>query len=369
MERKMEIVFNIEENSEHLQRLTDHKWSYKQVHKKQGLVRYYSAGVAIQKTESFKRQTKCMTEFISPYILSLSIDSRVEPNDQYTFKHYRRVFIPFGTEVQTIRLDGLSYKNFPQAVDFDLVDIKQCDVDLNLKQVRILATVPIDFSLEESEYDKFRYYQEKIEPLYSHARKVMVRTGIDLYGNELIANEVFKIATTLFSSMDLMNSTESNRNIRERLIRVLIGTDVPTLSPDNSHVLLKEPPEGCSQNAPTFATGGYEYRGAIFADRIELENALRHAEFFGQTEDEMIANKKRDNRYEYMFSYLNHDQRLLQITEDEINDVEFVTFAMTDDERSIYEPLLNSTDENEIATRLEIARVAKLRWKVANGRV
>lgn len=372
-ERKIEIKLNLDENLQHLPKLSDPRYQYSQLHKRQGFIRYYAAGVAIQSTESFRRQLNRESDapvFNSPLVLSLSVDSKLSPNNTFLFKNYRRVYIPFGVEVQSIKLNDLMYNNFPQDTDFSLIKIDQCTIDLELRQAKITGSVGVDFNLDETEYDKFQYFQNKIEPLSSHISKVMVRQDIDLYNSDLIANEVFKTVTTMLKSFDLIHSHnyQANRLVREKLINILIDSDKPTLLP-NGDIVLSERDESDPVKKPSFATGLFEYKGAFFKDRQEFETSIKFAEIMGQTEDDIIASKKLDNRYEYMMVYLNEDQRIHEITEAEINDPQWVTFAMAEDERNSYESLRTDESTHGKAARLAIARAAKLRWKVANGRI
>ena len=374
-ERKIEIIFNIDENTQHLPKLGDQRYKYSQVHKKQGFLRYYSAGVHVQPTELFRRQLVRETDapmFRTPLVLSLSVDSKIQPDNQTVFKTSRRVYIPFGINVQSIRLDGMSYNSFPLATDYDHIKIDQCTIDLNLKQAKITGIVSVEFSIEETDYDKFKYFQERVVPLNAHIAKIMNRPELNLYENSYITNEVFKMMTTIMKNFDLLHSSnyELNRPLRERLANLLIDADVASIGPNNN-ILLTESTEADinRKKKQPYAMGLYEYKGAFFKDRQEFESSMKYAEMMDQTEDEIIASKKRDNRYEYMMVFLDENQRIHEITEQEINDAEDVIYAMTESERDEYELLRTMDTEQGKAARLELARTAKLRWKVANGRV
>ena len=374
-ERKIEIIFNIDENTQHLPKLGDQRYQYSQIHKKQGFLRYYSAGVHVQPTELFRRQLVRETDapmFRTPLVLSLSVDSKIQPDNQTVFKTSRRVYIPFGINVQSIRLDGMSYNSFPLATDYDHIKIDQCTIDLNLKQAKITGTVSVDFSIEETDYDKFKYFQERVVPLNAHIAKIMNRPELNLYENTYIANEVFKMMTTIMKNFDLLHSSnyELNRPLRERLANLLIDADVASIGPNNN-ILFSESTESDTntRKKQPFTMGLYEYKGAFFKDRQEFESSMKYAEMMGQTEDEIIASKKRDNRYEYMMVFLDENQRIHEITEQEINDAEDVIYAMTEAEREEYEIERLSQTEQGKAARLELARTAKLRWKVAQGRM
>lgn len=374
-ERKIEVKLNIDENERYLSKLSDPRYQYSQLHKRQGMIRYYSAGVAIQSSDEFRRsltREATIKMFSTPLVLCLSVDGKIEPNNEFVFKTYRRVYIPFGVEVQSIKVDGLMYNSFPQGTDFSLIKIEQCTIDLNLKQAKITGTIGVDFNLDETEYDKFHYFHNKIEPLYAHIQKVMIRPDLDIYGSELIANEAFKMATTMLKTLDLIHSHnhDANREVRERLINVLADSDKITLMPDNTIALSDQTDEDIiKKKKRPFAVGLYEYRGAYFKDRTEFESAMKFAEIMGQTEEDIIREKKIDNRYEYMMTFLTDEQRILEITEDEINDSRWVTYAMTKEEREEYESLRDDDNEKSKAARLELARAAKLRWKVVNGRI
>ena len=374
-ERKIEIIFNIDENTQHLPKLGDQRYKYSQVHKKQGFLRYYSAGVHVQPTELFRRQLVRETDapmFRTPLVLSLSVDSKIQPDNQTVFKTSRRVYIPFGINVQSIRLDGMSYNSFPLATDYDHIKIDQCTIDLNLKQAKITGIVSVEFSIEETDYDKFKYFQERVVPLNAHIAKIMNRPELNLYENSYITNEVFKMMTTIMKNFDLLHSSnyELNRPLRERLANLLIDADVASIGPNNN-ILLTESTEADidTKKKQPYAMGLYEYKGAFFKDRQEFESSMKYAEMMDQTEDEIIASKKRDNRYEYMMVFLDENQRIHEITEQEINDAEDVIYAMTESERDEYELLRTMDTEQGKAARRELARTAKLRWKVANGRV
>ena len=374
-ERKIEIIFNIDENTQHLPKLGDQRYKYSQVHKKQGFLRYYSAGVHVQPTELFRRQLVRETDapmFRTPLVLSLSVDSKIQPDNQTVFKTSRRVYIPFGINVQSIRLDGMSYNSFPLATDYDHIKIDQCTIDLNLKQAKITGIVSVEFSIEETDYDKFKYFQERVVPLNAHIAKIMNRPELNLYENSYITNEVFKMMTTIMKNFDLLHSSnyELNRPLRERLANLLIDADVASIGPNNN-ILLTESTEADinRKKKQPYAMGLYEYKGAFFKDRQEFESSMKYAEMMDQTEDEIIASKKRDNRYEYMMVFLDENQRIHEITEQEINDAEDVIYAMTESERDEYELLRTMDTEQGKAARRELARTAKLRWKVSNGRV
>lgn len=372
-ERKIEIVLNVDENTQHLAKLSDPRYQYSQVYKKQNVIRYYAAGVSIQTNEEFRRQLDRESKapaFNTTLVLGLSIDSKIQPDNQLVFKTYRRTYIPFGAEVQSIRLDGLSYNVFPKSTDYELIKINQCTIDLNLKQAKITGIVSVDFSLEENDYDKFKYFQERVEPLNAHIAKIMNRPELNLYENMYIANEVFKMMTTIMRNFDLLHSGnyELNRPVRERLANLLIDADIASIGPNNN-ILFSESTESDRKKKQPYAMGLYEYKGAFFKDRQEFESSMKYAEMMDQTEDDIIASKKRDNRYEYMMVFLDETQRIHEITEQEINDAEDVIYAMTEAEREEYEIERLSQTEQGKAARLELARTAKLRWKVANGRI
>lgn len=374
-DRRIEIIFNVDENTQHLPKLGDQRYKYSQVHKKQGFLRYYSAGVHVQPTELFRRQLVRESGapiFNSPLVLSLSVDSRVQPDNQTIFKTSRRVYIPFGINVQSVRLDSMSYNSFPKSTDYDDIKIEQCTVDLNLKQAKVIGTVSVDFSIEENDYDKFKYFQERVVPLNAHIAKIMSRPELNLYENSYIINEVFKMMTTIMKNFDLLHSSnyELNRPVRERLANLLIDADIASIGPNNN-ILFSESTESDTntRKKQPFTMGLYEYKGAFFKDRQEFESGMKYAEMMGQTEGEIIASKKRDNRYEYMMVFLDENQRIHEITEEEINDSEDVIYAMTEAEREEYELLRLLDTEQGKAARLELARTAKLRWKVAQGRM
>ena len=301
-------------------------------------------------------------------VLQLSVDSKIQPNNEFIFKTFRRVYIPFGVEVQSIRFDDLVYSSFPKTTNFDLIKIDQCTVDLNLKQAKITGTVSVDFSLEENDYDKLKYFQERVEPLSSHIAKNMDRPDLNLYENEYIANETFKMITMILKNFDLIHSENynTNRTVRENLINLLVDGDKINVLPNNS-IFLEEDKQ--YDRKPLFIMGTYEYKGAFFKDRQEFETSMKYAEVMGQTEEEIINQKKLDNRYEYMMVILNEQQRIHEITEEEINDSNWVTYAMTENERHDYDLLQHDDSEHAKAARLELARTAKLRWKVANGKI
>ena len=372
-ERQIEIILNIDENERHLPKLSDPRYKYSQLFKRQGFIKYYAAGVSIQSPDSFRRSLNREDKtpmFTTPLVLCLSIDSKIEPDNNHIFKKGRGCYIPFGVEIQSIKLDDLVYNNFPQTTDFSLITIESCGIDLKLKQAKIKGTVGVDFTLDETEYDQFQFFRNKIEPLYAHIQKVMIRPDIDLYESELISNEVFKMSVTFLKSLGLLYShaNESNRHIREKLTEALMGTDKAIIGPDGS-VLYKERSEDETPKKQPFAMGLYEYKGAYFKDKLECDSSIKYAEMFGQTEEEIVANQKIANRYEYMVYFLTEDQRINEITEEEINSPEFVIYAMTEEERAEYETLRSVTTDKGKAARLEIARAAKLRWKVAQGRV
>jgi len=373
--RKIEVILNIDENDQYLPKLNDPKYEYSQLHKRQGYIKYYAAGVAIENADNFRRSLSRDDKnlmFSTPLVLCLSIDSKIEPNNQFIFKNYRRVYIPFGVEVQSIKLNDIMYKSFPKTTDFTLIKIEQCIVDLDIKQAKIKGTVSNDFTLEESNYDKFHYFQSKVEPLYEHMKNVMVRSDIDLYENEYIANEAYKMATSVLRNLDLLYSQhdESNRHVREKLINALIGNDKITVMPNNE-VVLSEMIESNMRpnNQKDFAAGLYEYKGAYFESKSDLDNSMAMCEITGQTEEDIIREKKSDNRYAYMMVFLTPEQRLLEMTEDEINDSYGIIFAMPEDERIKYETIKNNTDEKSVAQRDKLKQAARLRWKAANGRM
>lgn len=378
-DRRIEIVLNIDTNDHLLPKLSDPKYQYSQLYKRQGFIRYYAAGVSIQFSEDFRRSLSRDTNapsFTTATILCLSVDSKVQPDNETIFKTYRRVYIPFGTEVQSIKLDDLIYKTFPLTTDFSLIKIEQCNVDLNLKQATIHGTVPVEFTLDETDYDKWSYFTNKVQPLYSHIQKVMYRPELNLYENDFIANETFRMTTTILKNLDLLHSNDHNNNlnrpVREKLINALIGVDKLVIAPNGDAILSErseDDPQSQQKKQP-FAMGLYEYKGAYFKDRPEFESTMRYyIDMMGMTEQEALTIKKRDNRYEYMVIFLDYEQRLLEITEDEINDPTDVTFAMTDNERDEYELLRDKNDDKSKAARLELARAAKLKWKIANGRI
>jgi hypothetical protein len=372
-ERKIEIVLNIDQNEVHLQKLSDPKYRYSQLFKRQGFIKYYAAGVVIQSANDFRRalnRDETNPMFATSLVLCLSVDSKLQPNNEFTFKTYRRVYIPFGVEVQSIKVDDLMYKSFPQTTDFSLIKIESCTIDLNLKQAKIKGTVGLEFTLEETEYDKFQFFRNKIEPLYAHIQKVMMRPELDLYENDFIAAEVLKMATTVLKNLDLLhsNSFNSNRIVRKQLINALIDQDRPLVMPDGSVDLFERDEDDQPTKKQPFAMGLYEYKGAYFKDKLECDSFMRNAEYCGQTADSIVANQKLANRYEYMMEFLTESQRIHEITEEEINHPEFVMYAMTEEERGEYESLNNDTDKDK-AARLELARAAKLRWKMAQGRM
>lgn len=376
-ERQIEVILNIDENDHHLPKLSDPKYRYSQLFKRQGFIKYYAAGVVIQSSDGFRRglnREDTTPMFNTSLVLCLSVDSKLQPNNEFTFKTYRRVYIPFGVEVQSIKLDGLLYKSFPQTTDFSLIKIESCTIDLDLKQAKIKGTVDLDFTLDETDYDKFQYFNNKVQPLQNHIQKVMMRPELNLYENEFIATEALKMAQTLLKTLDLLHSSnyQANRKVRKHLVNSLIDQDRPVVMPDGTIDLFErteDDPPAKKGSMGQFSAGLYEYRGAYFTDRSDFENNMMMAELQGQTEDDVIASKKRDNRYAYMMHFLTEQQRIHEVTEEEINDPEFVIYAMTEDEFLDYDVFSRGTTDKDKAARLELARAAKLRWKVANGRV
>lgn len=376
-ERQIQISLNIDENIVHLEKLRDRRYQYSQLHVRQGYIKYYTSGVVIQSSDGFRRgltRDDNAPMFNTPLVACLSINRAIRPDNKLVFNDGRRVYIPFGVNVQSLKLDGLVYNEFPPNTDFSLINITETIVDFDLKQLRIKGTVTVDFTLETNTHDKLRYFQDRIEPLYAHIQKVMVRPDIDLYESDFISAEALKMAQTILKNLDLLHSHNfnANRSVRKQLINALIDQDRPLVMPDGTIDLF----ERTEDDQPTkkgsigqFSAGLYEYKGAYFKDRSDFENNMMMAEFSGQTEDEMIASKKLDNRYEYMMHFLTEKQRLLETTEEEINDPEFVQYAMTEDEQAEYNDLIFKTGDKEKAARLELARAAKLRWKVANGRL
>lgn len=373
-ERQIQISLNIDENIVHLEKLRDRRYQYSQLHIRQGYVKYYTSGVVIQSSDSFRRgltRDDKSPMFNSPLVACLSINRAIEPDGKLVFNDGRRVYIPFGVNVQSLKLDGLTYNEFPPNTNFSLINITETIVDFGLKQLRIKGTVAVDFTLETNTHDKFKYFQERIEPLYAHIQKVMIRPDIDLYESDFISAEVLKMAQTMLKTLDLLHSHnyQANRNVRKQLINSLVDQDRPLVMPDGTIDLFERGEDDQPAKKQPFATGLYEYKGAYFKDRLEFESSMKYAEMMGQTEDQIITNKKRDNRYEYMMVFLTENQRIHEITEEEINDSEDVIYAMTEAEREEYELLRLMDTEQGKAARLELARTAKLRWKVANGRV
>lgn len=376
-ERQIQIALNIDDNVPHLDKLRDRRYQYSQLHVRQGYIKYYSSGVVIQTSEGFRRaltRDDKAPMFDTPLVACLSINRAIEPDNKVVFRDGRRVYIPFGVNIQSLKLDGLVYNEFPHDTDFNLINITETVVDFDLKQLRIKGTVTVDFTLETNTHDKLRYFQERIEPLYSHIQKVMIRPDIDLYESDFISVEVLKMAQTLLKNLDLLHSHNfnANRSVRKQLINALIDQDRPLVMPDGTVDLF----ERGENDAPAkkgsigqFSAGLYEYKGAYFTDRSDFENNMMMAELQGQTEDDVIASKKRDNRYAYMMHFLTEQQRIHEVTEEEINDPEFVIYAMTEDEFLDYDVLSRGTTEKDKAARLELARTAKLRWRVANGKI
>ena len=376
-ERQIQIALNIDDNVQHLDKLRDRRYQYSQLHIRQGYIKYYSSGVVIQTSEGFRRaltRDDKAPMFNTPLVACLSINRAIEPDNKTVFRDGRRVYIPFGVNIQSLKLDGLVYNEFPHDTDFNLINITETVVDFDLKQLRIKGTVTVDFTLETNTHDKLRYFQERIEPLYSHIQKVMVRPDIDLYESDFISVEVLKMAQTLLKNLDLLHSHNfnANRSVRKQLINALIDQDRPLVMPDGTVDLFERGENDVPAKKGSmgqFSAGLYEYKGAYFTDRSDFENNMMMAEFQGQTEDDVIASKKRDNRYAYMMHFLTEQQRIHEITEEEINDPEFVIYAMTEDEFLDYDVLSRGTTDKDKAARLELARAAKLRWKVANGRI
>jgi hypothetical protein len=376
-ERPIEIVLNIDENERHLPKLSDPKYQYSQLFKRQGFIKYYAAGVAIQFSDDFRRSLNREDKnpmFTTPLVLCLSVDSKIQPNNEYLFKTYRRVYIPFGVEIQSIKLDNLAYANFPQKTDFTLINIESCTVDLKLKQAKIAGTVGVDFTLEESVYDKMDYFNTRIEPLYAHVENVMMRPDLNLYENDFIAAKALKMAQIFLKNLDLLHSDrrESNRSVREKLIDGLIDGDKLTLMPNGEVILSERTEDDTPVKRQPFAAGMYEYKGAYFKDRFEFESFMRNAEICGETEESIIASQKLANRYEYMMYFLTEEQRIHEITEEEINSSDFVIYAMNEEDYLEYDRLSRlgeKESEKEKAARFDLVRAAKLRWKVAHGRI
>jgi hypothetical protein len=219
-------------------------------------------------------------------------------------------------------------------------------------------------------------------------RNIGVLNEVDIYKDPAAQNSVFNALSTVFSNLGItsIEREDTTRQIRERLINVLMKRDyilfdqetgAPKLVaekkiydtmddkdsplPENLDLSLAQRYNlrNTRHEVPSFinTTGMFYYQGAFWPTEDDCRLEISLASTLGQTEDDVVYQRKMRNRMEYL-EHLPIDQRIRFLTEADLNNPQLIVYAMTDSERDVYETVSEEFDTS-------LRKMARDRWNEA----